>query len=175
MICVLLEKAHPSARKISQNPTLGLYGMNGVPFGLFLVLWQLLQNQNQSPMKYVCPVLPETQILVSESDFFLCLGEAWIFWSLTPCWHSFPLCSSIVFCINGAPRSFGTWWFCHGSEHMAMFFIPRYFLRREIFHIFKTVWFYPCHIYIKLAFWIKPMWLVDNNSSHSFDDKTYSL
>lgn len=30
-------------------------------------------------------------------------------------------------------------------------------------------------IYIKLAFWIKPVWLVDNTSSCSFDDRMHSL
>lgn len=48
--------------------------MNGVPFDLFLMLRQLLQNQNESPAKFICLVLLEAQILVPESDFYSLFG-----------------------------------------------------------------------------------------------------
>ena len=53
-------------------------------------------------------------------------------------------------------------------------FNPRYFLRRKIFHISRESQV-TYVLYIKLAFWIQPVWLPDNNSSCSFDGKTHSF
>ena len=90
---------------------------------------------------------------------FLTQGSNW----------SFLLCRQILY----HSRSLGNSC-CHEHKYTDAFFNPQYFLRRKIFHISGE--FQVTHVlYIKLAFWIQPVWLTDNNSSCSFDGKTPSF
>lgn len=70
--------------------------------------------------------------------------------------------------------SYGPWWSLmnlNTGPRFCFFFAPVVIFKKRSLHIFKRIWCYLCPN-IKLAFWIKPVWLTDNNLSHSLDGKT---